>query len=80
MAVNNIYQNNYAKQAYKSYTLRLRYDKDADLIEYLDSRGDSPQNVIKDMIVRSYRANRKKKAVKADENRRDQRDVEEGNP
>lgn len=46
----------YNKEVYKGYTLRLRRDQDADLIEYLESRGSSPQNVIKDMLRRSMRA------------------------
>lgn len=52
----------YNKRIYKGYTLRLRRDQDADLIAYLDSRGESPQNVIKEMLRRSMRASRGRRA------------------
>lgn len=54
------YTAEYNRTVYKAYTVRLRYDKEADLIAYLESRGASPQNVIKHMIRRSMIAWRRR--------------------
>lgn len=55
----NRYRNDYNRSKYKAYTLRLRYDEDSDLIAYMETRGDSPQNVIKKMLRRSLAAYRR---------------------
>lgn len=51
----NRYRNEYNRTAYKTYTLRLRYDDDADLIDYLDSRmlEGSFTEVLRKMLRRS---------------------------
>lgn len=51
----NRYRNEYNRTAYKTYTLRLRYDDDADLIDYLDSRmlEGSFTEILRKMLRRS---------------------------
>lgn len=51
----NIYRNEYNRTVYKTYTLRLRYDDDADLIDYLDGRmaEGSFTEVLRKMLRRS---------------------------
>lgn len=51
----NRYRNEYNRTAYKTYTLRLRYDDDADLIDYLDGRmvEGSFTEVLRKMLRRS---------------------------
>lgn len=51
----NRYRNEYNRTAYKTYTLRLRYDDDADLIYYLDGRmaEGSFTEVLRKMLRRS---------------------------
>lgn len=51
----NRYRNEYNRTAYKTYTLRLRYDDDADLIDYLDGRMSegSFTEVLRKMLRRS---------------------------
>lgn len=51
----NRYRNEYNRTAYRTYTLRLRYDDDADLIDYLDSKllEGSFTEVLRKMLRRS---------------------------
>lgn len=70
----NRYRNEYNRNAYKTYTLRLRYDDDADLIDYLDSRmaEGSFTEVLRKMLRRSLISARRR-ANEADRDHRHER-------
>lgn len=44
------YINKYAKEHYRHYYLRLQYEKDKEIIDYLDKK-ESKNNYIKNLII-----------------------------
>lgn len=71
----NRYRNDYNRAAYKTYTLRLRYDDDADLIEYLDSRmlEGSFTEVLRKMLRRSLISARRRSNEVSRDNRNERK-------
>lgn len=71
----NRYRNEYNRTAYKTYTLRLRYDDDADLIDYLDSRmlEGSFTEVLRKMLRRSLISARRRANETVRDNRHERK-------
>lgn len=74
----NRYRNEYNRTAYKTYTLRLRYDDDADLIDYLDRKmlEGSFTEVLRKMLRRSLISARRR-ANETDRDNRHERQADQ---
>lgn len=75
----NRYRNEYNRTAYKTYTLRLRYDDDADLIDYLDGRmaEGSFTEVLRKMLRRSLISAARRRANEAVRDNRHERQADQ---
>ena len=67
----NRYRNEYNRTVYRTYTLRLRYDDDADLIDYLDGKliEGSFTEVLRKMLRRSMISARRRSNETVRDNR-----------
>lgn len=56
----NKYRAAYNREMYQAYTIRIRKDKHADLIDYLESSGEYPSRVIYEILMRSMKAHQRR--------------------
>lgn len=75
----NRYRNEYNRTAYRTYTLRLRYDDDADLIDYLDGKllEGSFTEVLRKMLRRSLISARRRSNNETIGNNRYEREADQ---
>lgn len=75
----NRYRNEYNRTVYKTYTLRLRYDDDADLIDYLDGKllEGSFTEVLRKMLRRSLISARRRSNNETIGNNRHEREADQ---
>lgn len=56
----NKYRAAYNREMYQAYTIRIRKDKHADLIDYLESSGEYPSRMIFEILLRSMKAHQRR--------------------